>query len=193
MPIVDTSWLGIKLQYEEGSNPFFEVIAKEALALISSTPVGARLLAGIGLASPKVNDGLPAGCNVLIMPTTERKFYDKSYRTVPNDARHMVPSALSGSCNAAVSPVDGEKTTSGSACKLFFNNTIRMTSKGETTYPFIVLAHELIHSLHCVTGTKLDGQAEELKTVGLAAYSGEAITENKIRGEHGLPLRTQYF
>jgi hypothetical protein len=193
MPTVDTAWPGIKLQYEGSSNPYFEVIAKEALSLIAAKPVGAQLLSGIGQTAPQVNDGLPAGCNVLIMPTTERKFYDQSVRQFATDARHMVPSGLSGSCNAALSPVAGGKTNAGSACKLYFNNTIRVTSRGEATYPFIALAHELIHSLHCLTGTRMDGKAEELKTVGLDPYSGEAITENNIRAEHGIALRTQYY
>ena len=127
------------------------------------------------------------------MPTAERRFYDKSFRQVKNDARHMVPAGGTGSCNAAISPVAGGQTNAGSACKLYFNNTIRVTSKGEATYPFIALAHEMIHSLHCLTGTRKDGKAEELKTTGLDPYADEAITENRIRAEHNIALRTQYY
>ena len=194
MPVVETAWTGIKIQYEESANPYFEIIAKEVLGLIASKPVGLKLLTDIGKQSPQVNDGLPPGCTVLIVPTDERKFYDNTDGIrAPRDKRVMVPSGLSGSKNASLCAVASGETARGSACKLYFNNTIRMTSKGETTYPFIVMAHELIHSLHCLQGGRKDGKPEELCTTGIGDYAGEEITENKIRAEHGLPERTEYF
>lgn len=66
---------------------------------------------------------------------------------------------------------------------------------------WIVLAHELIHALHYLTGTKQEGESlhggksvknEELQTVGLGKFAGAAITENRLRDEAKLTLRAQY-
>jgi|GEM_PF-6382832 len=76
----------------------------------------------------------------------------------------------------------------------------------------ILLGHELIHMRHMMKGTVARGEitvdkynakgekvgtetgkAEELATVGLGgAAGGNAITENSLRKESGLPLRTYY-
>nr|WP_113865162.1 XopG/HopH/AvrPtoH family type III secretion system effector [Brenneria salicis]NMN91691.1 NleD-like pathogen effector protein (putative zinc metallopeptidase) [Brenneria salicis ATCC 15712 = DSM 30166]RBP65749.1 NleD-like pathogen effector protein (putative zinc metallopeptidase) [Brenneria salicis ATCC 15712 = DSM 30166] len=74
---------------------------------------------------------------------------------------------------------------------------------------FIALAHELIHANHHLAGTSKYGGSvtrdassaltksgkEELRAVGLGKYEFERTgkpTENSIRREHGLPLRTKY-
>ncbi|RLM27797.1 hypothetical protein BIY29_01555 [Brenneria alni] len=74
---------------------------------------------------------------------------------------------------------------------------------------FTVLAHELIHARHYLAGTSKYGGSvtpnassastksgkEELRAVGLGKYKHENTgepTENSIRGEHGLPLKTRY-
>ena len=62
---------------------------------------------------------------------------------------------------------------------------------------WLVLAHELIHSYHGLSGTKKDGadggiDNEELYTVGLGRYWNTRISENSIRREHGLALRDRY-
>lgn len=194
MSVIDTAWIGIKVQYDENANPFFEVIAKEALGVIASKPVGVKLLTEIGKQSPAITAGVPAGCNVLIVPTDERRFRDNTGgKLSTKDARQMVPGGLSGSRNGSLCAVASTDGSRGSACKLYFNNTIRLTSKGEKTYPFVVMAHELIHSLHCLKGIRKEGKAEELWTTGIGDYAGEEFTENKIRAEHGLPERTEYY
>jgi len=72
---------------------------------------------------------------------------------------------------------------------------------------FINLAHELIHALHSMNGTGLHRDStprdvffkdtgmrkEEERAIGLGHFSMEAITENKIRSENGLPIRKSFF
>ena len=69
---------------------------------------------------------------------------------------------------------------------------------------YISLAHEMIHSYGMMKGTFEGGggierynkgtssNIEELKVIGITPYNNEYITENKIRGEHGLYSRTKY-
>lgn len=80
-------------------------------------------------------------------------------------------------------------------------------AQGLRTPPFIVLAHELIHAWHGMSGTAelkdqvtitmpngrvYDLAREEAYTVGLGPYANTRISENAIRVEHRLPLRTYY-
>lgn len=71
---------------------------------------------------------------------------------------------------------------------------------------FVGLAHELIHALHYVSGTCYRSATgaladlgnsglmeEEMRTVGLFAYANEVPSENAIRAEHGIGLRTSYM
>ena len=67
---------------------------------------------------------------------------------------------------------------------------------------WIVLAHELIHAWHTLSGTnysetitvqgKGDVAREEMFTTGLGAYANTRISENAIRREAGLRERTHY-
>jgi hypothetical protein len=81
------------------------------------------------------------------------------------------------------------------------------SGQGLRTPPFIVLAHELIHAWHGMSGmmelkdkqtiTAPDGRTYELAreeafTVGLGSYANTRISENAIRAEHRLPRRTYY-
>jgi hypothetical protein len=99
---------------------------------------------------------------------------------------------LGGSQNAAKDPVAAENSQ-GSVCTMFFTNVQIITSKGEATQPFIVLAHELIHSYHCLNGIKKDGKDEELWTTGIGIYEKEPISENAIRDQFKMALRLEYF
>jgi hypothetical protein len=72
--------------------------------------------------------------------------------------------------------------------------------------PYIGLAHELVHTLHYVTGMCYRAATgsiidrgdsgimeEEMRTVGFGRYGGEVPSENAIRREHtGLLERTSY-
>lgn len=91
------------------------------------------------------------------------------------------------------------------------------TTEGDTAYTgargglrtpaFIVLAHELIHAWHGISGTMETTETqtidppggrsyelarEEAYTVGLGPYANTRISENAIRAEHRLPRRTYY-
>lgn len=72
---------------------------------------------------------------------------------------------------------------------------------GKRTPTWIVLAHELIHALHHLSGTTYrdsvrgeggEAKREEMATTGLGAYKNGRLTENAIRREAGLPERTFY-
>jgi Effector protein len=66
----------------------------------------------------------------------------------------------------------------------------------------VTLAHELVHALHYMKGdAKLGGNPldesspagkEELRAIGLGKYAKLPFSENSIRQEHGLPLRTRF-
>lgn len=76
---------------------------------------------------------------------------------------------------------------------------------GVKSPPFVMLAHELIHALHSLSGdnrgfyttsdTSNDAawKHEEARTVGISIYSDNPISENAIRREHRLPRRTTYM
>jgi hypothetical protein len=76
---------------------------------------------------------------------------------------------------------------------------------GISTPVYVALGHELCHSLHHLSGNiRLGAGAdlatrfkamylqEEAHTVGLGPYAKTRISENAIRKENGLPLRTYY-
>ena len=60
--------------------------------------------------------------------------------------------------------------------------------------PHVNLAHELIHALRMMQGMRIaEGQwGEEAMTVGLPPFTSLPFTENKIRAESNLSIRTQY-
>lgn len=73
---------------------------------------------------------------------------------------------------------------------------------GVNTPVWIVLAHELIHAYHHLSGTTYrdevinkDGKSvrrEEMATTGLGVYASTRLSENALRNAAGLPLRTYY-
>ncbi len=74
-----------------------------------------------------------------------------------------------------------------------FTNVQVVTRRGEKAEPYVVLAHELIHSLHCLQGIKMDGRDEELWTTGLGKYENNPMSENVFRAQFGLAKRQRYF
>lgn len=95
------------------------------------------------------------------------------------------------SANLAVDPsfTNGGR---GTVCMVRFSNAQFMTSKGEPCAAFIVLAHELIHSMHCLEGTHA-GSDEELWTSGEGKYEGDPMTEAAFRRAFGLAKRAAYY
>jgi hypothetical protein len=80
----------------------------------------------------------------------------------------------------------------GSVCTLRYGNAQTITNTGERNIPpFIVLAHELIHALHCLKGiAERNGTKEENWTRGVGSYADSALTENTLRVAFGLARRT---
>jgi len=201
---------GIGVKYDPDKNPFFEKIMLENLQKIKSVKVGESLLASIAAATPASRGDFKPSINVLCVPThinfTQSGFKrDVVYgdggsqsivgMTATEDARFAPPGCpfwIAGACaNEAVD--QGAANNSGSVCIVRFSNAQVITNKGETALPFVVLAHELIHSLHCLEGKKIDSQDEELSTTGLGKFADDPMTENKFRLAFGLPIRTQYY
>lgn len=89
---------------------------------------------------------------------------------------------------AAVPP---EMSKGGSVCFMDFSNAQVMESNGAMCWPHIVLAHELIHSLHCLRGEHAN-ENEERKTVGMDEFADEELTENAFRVAFGLDPRDAY-
>jgi len=71
---------------------------------------------------------------------------------------------------------------------------------------FISLAHELVHSYNLMNGTFYGGHSvemfkqqhsamrhEEDRAVGIGRYRGFPVSENGVRMDHNIPLRTNYF
>jgi len=65
---------------------------------------------------------------------------------------------------------------------------------------FIALAHELVHAYRNMNGTHLNTSPnpdneiarEELRVIGTGEFKDARISENRIRADHGLPLRTRH-
>ncbi|MEQ5117739.1 M91 family zinc metallopeptidase [Morganella morganii] len=86
-----------------------------------------------------------------------------------------------------------------------FNSAEYRNGEGlsEKQFHATVLYHELVHVLHCLRGECIQDisadlaeghipsykEAEEDRTIGIGAFTSEAISENIFRAEIGVPLR----
>lgn len=197
---------GFGVKYDEAKNPFFGAIVTDNLTILKGCAVGKKLLKLIEDATPKSRSDFPAGINVMCVPK-EVAFVQSGFKTAwvtggttktleaSKDAKHSPDGCpfyiVGGSQNA---PVDATATkgAKGTVCIMHFSNVQVITTKNEATHPFIVLAHELIHSYHCLYGIRKTTD-EELWTTGLGIYSTEPISENVFRTELGLKLRVDYY
>ena len=194
---------GFACKYELSKNPFFKPIVVENLRKLKATAAGKSLLSEIAVAAPRKRGDFPTGVNVICVPIAI-SFTQSGYkREVMYGLDHKATTTgmsppgcpfwmAGGSSNEAVDQMaagDG----SGTVCLMRFSNVQVKTSKGETAHPFVVLAHELIHSLHCLQGIRMDGKDEELWTTGIGKYANNPMSENAFRGQFGLPLRNAYF
>ncbi len=200
---------GLAVKYDTGKNPFFRPIVVENLRKIRSCAAGKTLLKLINDARPRHRADFAVGVNVMVKPTTatyvqsghKLDFSPGSAvkdRLVPSSANaHVAPAGcpyyiLGGSQNVAKDAAhtgDGQ----GSVCDMNFTNVQIITTKGEKSHPFIVLAHELIHSYHCLYGIRKDDGEEEW-TTGIGLYRDEPLCENVFRTQLApeLGLRLQY-
>lgn len=188
----------------EPPSPSTEACFYSDLALIQSRSLGADLLADIARASPgvrKITNGndkdreinFPKNINVIVRPTT-MTFYEtgiefpsrRIYPPVPG--RNFYPK---GGCMAIAGDVDAAGNGTGSVSLVNYTNTQLFTGKGEKTFSFIVLAHELIHSLNHLQG-RLHNDDEEQRTTGLNQYASEKYSENAFRQAFLLESRQVY-
>ncbi|MFT8243341.1 hypothetical protein [Roseomonas sp. BN140053] len=203
---------GFAVRYDLSANPFFKPIVLENLRKLQTVELGKTLLRRIGRAAPRQRGDFPVGINVMVKPQ-KGKFSQAGYQFafgqgVPNPTPAYNPTMQSddggtprkcpfcvvgGSANAAVDVMAAQDGT-GTVCNMLFTNTQVITSKGEATQPFLVLAHELIHSYHCLYGVRApDGDDEELKTTGVGRWAGtKHVTENHFRKQFGIKLRVDY-
>jgi len=201
---------GMACKYDPSKNPLFRAIVVENLREIAKCSLGRNLLYKIAQAAPKSRADFMPGVNVLVQPkpTTYTQSgmklsYIKGTET-PNglvksdDSKHRPEGCpfytAGGSCNAAVVPGSSDNGQ-GTVCYMNFTNVQVSTSKGEKVYPYIVLAHELIHSYHCLYGIKKKGKDEELWTTGIGVFRDEVMSENTLRKllAPELGTRSQYY
>ena len=171
-------------------NATFFDLCNVALNEIRSYPVGKGLLKSLSARSVFTDGDIKVVIEYGTGGNSEApKDWDRTVATkvVQNPAKPMKLRYMAGQ---------------GSTCVVTYN-PMRTVVDGKFRPPFIGLAHELIHAYHDVHGAAYreyggtlaqdSGKSEEeMRTVGLQSYADEDITENKIRKEHGLPLRTSY-
>lgn len=213
----------IGVEYDPEKNPYFKVTLVECLRLIESVDLGAELLELIAAARPKVrkhNTGytIPEGINVLARPVSDMEgtsfgYVQAGYKSTfvsgtmdktlvkSDSSRHEAGEdapdgcqfyILGGSKNAAADPT-ASGNSQGSACFMYFTNAQFLTTKGRRCFPHIVLAHELIHSYHCLYGIKKQGKDEELWTTGISQFEGERMSENGFLAAFNMEPRKDYF
>jgi hypothetical protein len=208
---------GFGVQYDPKLKPYFVSSVLEELRRIASQPIGKKLLADIAAARPRArkapkntNEAAKAiqfykGVNVVMVPTS-MEFTQSGHKmgwTGKGTEKALQPSTaashnvkdcpfhqVGGSCAEALD-ITAAGDGTGTVSIMKFTNAQIVTSKGEATAPFIVLAHELIHSLHHVTGTRRD-TGEENWTTGIGVYKDEAMSENAFRTAFGMKLRESY-
>ena len=202
---------GFAVLYDPTANPFFRPIIVENLRKLKSVAVGKSLLSSIAAAEPRSRDIFPVGINVMCKPTKmnftqsgfkrEVLYGDGGKQTVTGmspDARPQFspqgcPFWMAGGSANEACDTKAATNTQGSVCYMHFSNVQVMTRKGEKADPYIVLAHELVHSLHCLQGITMDGKDEELWTTGIGKYSNNSMSENAFRSAFGCPPRNTYF
>lgn len=182
MPVdTPTRWDGIIIRLRSATeSSMFPGLVTESLNMIYSKPVGKALLDQIAAEAAKKKYGY----TICIMRPKDLSIEDKDDGKGPQ---------WSG---GSVAKRDNELTASngtGSVTALTWNAN-SLSTPGGPRPPFIGLAHELIHALYSLKGQGFTAtMEEELRTVGLPPYvDAREITENKIRAEHQIPLRTAY-
>jgi hypothetical protein len=192
----------------------FSGVVQTALQQIASARIGAGLLDAISKACLADPD------KKVVIEYSGGGSSAAPLDVVTNEIRHEVQPTVSSSLNpqallsnprlvatARGVTEDGLRRTfvnaEGTSAVVTWNHN----DKGQDGRPaFIALAHELIHVLHYVqgscyraaTGFVQDNQnsgimEEEMRTVGLLKYASETPSENAIRGEHRVTLRTTYM
>lgn len=212
MPIIKSAeFSGIAFNYDPKSQPFFEALCNENLRKLGAITHGKAILKAIADATPGYTGPkeFAGGIKVLIQPTIERQFLTPGLsktKGITDAAKYaafqgtdtvkgvgkMIPTMPS---KTQAQEVDGAaaKGGGGTVCFLFYSNTEIISGTGEWLPPHITMGHELIHCIHGLYGeTKANNKEEEWNTVGIKGFGG-TYTENQLRADAGMQLRTKYF
>jgi hypothetical protein len=200
--------------YAKNFNDGFATQTKLALDKIAQTPSGRRLLSDIAAAS----DG-PEGKHALIVHDpyvatrallSKRQAEDRNMQQDDfSESQHELATKLS-----TKRTILGWNVGNGPGAKAEVawdpEASLRLDSSGrpykdlldDSSQAHITLAHELVHGVHILKGDLKHGGEdidpvtqsgkEELRAVGLGKYAKSPYSENSIREELGLPLRSQY-
>lgn len=197
---------GIAFDYNEKAQPFFKALVKENLKKICLLAHGKAILKAIADANPAFKSNFPTGVNVIIQPPLERIWIspgmNKSGSMLDQGKYNsfMQEGGVGKSIPTMASKTSAEEQNkpaaqggTGSVCRLYYSNNEIITATGEWLPPHITMGHELIHCVHGLYGVmKADNKEEEWETVGIKGFGG-TYTENQLRAEANIPLRTKYF
>lgn len=195
---------GIAFSYDEQAQPFFKAIVKDNLRKLRVLNTGRMLLQAIAAANPGYRANFERGVNVVIHPPLERIWItpgmkktgavvdQKKYDDFQAGAGKLIPTMASKTAAQEENKAAATGGT-GSVCTLFYSNNEIVSASGEWLPPHITMGHELIHCHHALYGVmRVDNREEEYFTVGMKNQAG-MYTENMLRNDANIPLRTKYF
>ncbi len=126
-----------------------------------------------------------------VLVPSDNAFHNATYKRSDGQVELCSYHADEGGSNAEAFNKQHSSDGQGTVSVMKFTNAQIMTRKGEPALPFMVLAHELIHCLHHVTGTTFNLN-EEPRTVGFPPYDTEKYTEQKFRAAFNKDARKTY-
>jgi hypothetical protein len=187
MPLWDHAHPGI---FVDGKDQRFFAAACTDLNTIYALPIGKTLLDLISKRSQGI--GTKAGNSVIILYTNDLGSVAQDSKKQGVEVRKDSPP---GSVVRLPALGTGSIVRYGDDLAAVYAAAIGIPTPG-----YIALAHELIHALHVISGDVVkdydwstDGAIiEEARTVGIGPYANTRISENSIRKEHNLSLRTYY-
>ena len=175
---------GFAVKYDAFDNPFFQLIIEENLRKLQEVEVGRTLLARINFTQ--------SGFSRVVLWKEGGEYDVEDMKPSNRDEynRAGCPFWMDGSSSNSAANIS--TSNQSSVCFMKFSNVQITTRQGEKADPYIVLAHELIHSLHSLQGTTKNGREEEEWTTGIGKYENDLMTENGFRQVFGLAKRKIY-
>jgi hypothetical protein len=178
----NTAFTGIMVKADQALHPMFVPLVKEALDKIYSKPVGRQLIDDI-----QTRGAAKYGFKVAI----------RCPQIIRASAPAVLPDFSPGSSAKRAMPeldacwIQGQPRGKGAVTSVIWNPNVIASPDGARP-AFIGLAHELVHARRNLLGiASRDDRMEEEHTVGLN-LTGDGVTENAIRAEHGVPARARY-
>lgn len=120
----------------------------------------------------------------------------RDIQSVPGtDVRTATPVQVR-TMGGGVTSLNINRVGAGNSAEICYNPFISYSANtgiGVETPAFVALAHELCHAYHSLSGNaKAYPMPEEAWTVGAGRFAHVEISENGVRADHGIPLRTYY-